>query len=75
MLYFAPWKATLIAVLCVLGLVFTAPNFVSKQTAEGLPDWLPHKQVNLGLDLQGGSHLFGGRGQRGGPGTPERPGG
>ena len=58
MLYFAPWKATLIAVLCVLGLVFTAPNFVSKQTAEGLPDWLPHKQVNLGLDLQGGSHLL-----------------
>ena len=23
-----------------------------------LPDWLPHDQINLGLDLQGGSHLL-----------------
>ena len=23
-----------------------------------LPAWLPHKQVNLGLDLQGGAHLL-----------------
>jgi preprotein translocase subunit SecD len=58
MLYFAPWKIALVAILCVLGFAFTIPNFVSEQTAEGLPDWLPHKQVNLGLDLQGGSHLL-----------------
>ena len=58
MLYFAPWKVALVAILCVLGLAFTVPNFVSEKTAEGLPDWLPHKQVNLGLDLQGGSHLL-----------------
>ncbi|MBT3373710.1 MAG: protein translocase subunit SecD [Rhodospirillaceae bacterium] len=58
MLYFAPWKVALVAILCVLGFAFTIPNFVSEQTAEGLPDWLPHKQVNLGLDLQGGSHLL-----------------
>jgi preprotein translocase subunit SecD len=58
MLYFAPWKITLVAVLCLLGLAFTIPNFLSEQTAEGLPSWLPHKQVNLGLDLQGGSHLL-----------------
>ena len=58
MLYFAPWKVALVAILCVLGLAFTIPNFVSEQTAEGWPDWLPHKQVNLGLDLQGGSHLL-----------------
>ncbi|MFP6749129.1 MAG: protein translocase subunit SecD [Alphaproteobacteria bacterium] len=58
MLYFAPWKVTLVVVLCLAGLIFTIPNFLSKQTAEGLPDWLPHKQVNLGLDLQGGSHLL-----------------
>ncbi|NQV59001.1 MAG: protein translocase subunit SecD [Alphaproteobacteria bacterium] len=58
MLYFAPWKVTLVALLCVLGLAFTMPNFLSKEAARGLPDWLPHKQVNLGLDLQGGSHLL-----------------
>ena len=23
-----------------------------------VPTWLPHKQVNLGLDLQGGAHLL-----------------
>ncbi len=58
MLYFAPWKVALVAVLCLLGLAFTIPNFLSEQTVEGLPGWLPHKQVNLGLDLQGGSHLL-----------------
>jgi preprotein translocase subunit SecD len=25
---------------------------------ERMPDWLPHEQINLGLDLQGGSHLL-----------------
>ena len=23
-----------------------------------MPDWLPHKQMNLGLDLRGGAHLL-----------------
>ncbi|MBT5190882.1 MAG: protein translocase subunit SecD [Rhodospirillaceae bacterium] len=58
MLYFAPWKIVLVAVLCLAGVVFTIPNFLSEKIAGGLPDWLPHKQVNLGLDLQGGSHLL-----------------
>ncbi len=58
MLYFAPWKVALVVVLCLLGLVFTIPNFLPEKTAEDLPSWLPHKQVNLGLDLQGGSHLL-----------------
>ena len=30
----------------------------SPSTLAGLPSWLPHKQVNLGLDLQGGAHLL-----------------
>ena len=58
MLYFARWKIILVIVVCLAGLIFTIPNFLADQTAEGLPDWLPHKQVNLGLDLQGGSHLL-----------------
>ncbi len=58
MLYFAPWKVVVLAVICFAGLAFTAPNFVAEKTAEGLPDWLPHNQVSLGLDLQGGSHLL-----------------
>ena len=58
MVYFAKWKVILIAVVCGLGVLFAAPNFFDKSTADSLPDWLPHKQISLGLDLQGGSHLL-----------------
>ena len=58
MLYFATWKITLVSILCLAGVAFTIPNFLSERTAADLPDWLPHKQVNLGLDLLGGSHLL-----------------
>lgn len=58
MLYFAKWKIGLVLALCLLGVVFAAPNFISEQSAARLPTWLPHKQINLGLDLQGGSHLL-----------------
>lgn len=58
MIYFSKWKIALVLTICVLGLAFAAPNFVERTTAESLPDWLPHKQVSLGLDLQGGSHLL-----------------
>ena len=58
MLHFATWKVALIAVVCALGIAFGIPNFMSRQMAESLPTWLPHKQVSLGLDLQGGSHLL-----------------
>ena len=51
MLYFANWKKTLIALVSVAGILFTLPNFLDTKTAEGLPDWVPHKQINLGLDL------------------------
>lgn len=44
--------------ICLLGLGFLVPNFLSKEAAEALPDYLPHKQISLGLDLQGGVHLL-----------------
>lgn len=58
MLYFAKWKIALVIGVCVLGLVFVFPNFFSEETAENLPGFLPSQQINLGLDLQGGSHLL-----------------
>jgi len=58
MLYFARWKIVLVGLICLAGLVFTAPNFLPAKTAESLPTWLPHNQINLGLDLQGGLHLL-----------------
>ena len=58
MVYFSRWKVILVLAVCGFGLLFAAPNFLSVRQAEALPDWLPHKQVSLGLDLQGGSHLL-----------------
>ena len=58
MLHFPPWKVVLIVAICVAGLIFSLPNLVSRERLVGLPDWLPHEQINLGLDLQGGAHLL-----------------
>ena len=58
MLRFEPWKIATVAVILLLAVLFTIPNFLSRDTAESLPGWLPHKQINLGLDLQGGAHLL-----------------
>ena len=58
MLYFARWKITLVIVACLAGIIFVAPNFLSSRQAGNLPGWLPHQQINLGLDLRGGSHLL-----------------
>lgn len=58
MLYFAPWKTGLVALVCLLGVIFTLPNFLSEQTRAGIPEWLPRNGVNLGLDLQGGAYLL-----------------
>lgn len=58
MVYFPKWKAILVIAVCVAGFLFALPNVLSRDTLDALPGWLPHKQVSLGLDLQGGSHLL-----------------
>jgi SecD/SecF fusion protein len=58
MLYFSPWKSVTIWLIVLIGIVFAAPNLVSQSTLAGLPDWLPKRQMTLGLDLQGGSHIL-----------------
>jgi len=61
MLYIEKWKIALIALICALGLAYSAPNLWRSATdadTSGLPVWLPHKTVSLGLDLQGGVHLL-----------------
>ena len=58
MLDFPKWKIILVVAICLTGLVFALPNLLSRDTAESLPKWLPNQQINLGLDLQGGSHLL-----------------
>ncbi|MCP5365961.1 MAG: protein translocase subunit SecD [Hyphomicrobiales bacterium] len=58
MVYFAKWKMILVLAICALGVVFLAPNLISRQITDNLPDWIPHQRISLGLDLQGGSHLL-----------------
>ena len=58
MLYFASWKVTLIAAVCVLGVLLSVPNLFTAARLAPLPSYLPHKQVALGLDLRGGSYLL-----------------
>jgi len=48
----------MILVVLLAGLVFALPNLLQRETAEGLPGWVPSDQINLGLDLQGGSYLL-----------------
>lgn len=58
MLHFPRWKISIILVVVFLGIVFSMPSLLPKSLQEQLPGWLPQKQVNLGLDLQGGSYLL-----------------
>lgn len=58
MLHFARWKIIAIVAACVAALIFATPNFFAKETVAAWPDWLPKKQLALGLDLRGGAHLL-----------------
>ena len=58
MLHFQRWKVILILGIVIAGFLFALPNVFPAATVARLPTWLPHKQVNLGLDLQGGAHLL-----------------
>ena len=58
MLQFSPIRTIIIALAAFLGIVFVAPNLVPSSVLSTWPDFLPKKQIVLGLDLQGGSHLL-----------------
>src|SRR5438046_2490708 len=58
MLYFENWKIALICAVCALGVLLSLPNLFGPSFLAQLPNWLPHKQVALGLDLRGGSYLL-----------------
>ncbi|UCH75808.1 MAG: protein translocase subunit SecD [Rhodospirillales bacterium] len=62
MLHFPTWRKVLVLVVCALGVLYSAPNFMARQSAETIQSWMPEggpgKQVSLGLDLQGGAYLL-----------------
>jgi len=62
MVHIARWKKILVIGLCVLGVLYALPNVMGQGARtyidEKMPAVFPSKTVNLGLDLQGGSHLL-----------------
>jgi len=62
MLQFSPLRTLTIALATIFGILFVLPNFTAGKYGDFLPgwatEWLPTKQIVLGLDLQGGSHLL-----------------
>lgn len=45
------------AAAILLGVLAALPNLLTPSQLSGWPHWLPHRQITLGLDLRGGSHL------------------
>ena len=58
MLHFSRWKILVVLGIVLIGAIVAVPNLFSPATVAQWPTWVPHKQVNLGLDLQGGAHLL-----------------
>jgi preprotein translocase subunit SecD len=58
MVHFPRWQVILILIVCLGGVAFAVPNLIPKATLSSAPNWLPHQQMNLGLDLRGGAHLL-----------------
>lgn len=58
MLNFPVWKKTLIGLICALGVIYASPNFLPASIFANFSSFMPGKQMNLGLDLQGGAHLL-----------------
>ena len=58
MLNISKWRILFVLSICLMGLYFVYPNFYNKTEVTALPKIFSKKQVNLGLDLQGGSHLL-----------------
>ncbi|HWH18210.1 MAG TPA: protein translocase subunit SecD [Allosphingosinicella sp.] len=58
MLDFPRWKVWGVSLLLILGIAFAVPSFFPESVVARWPGFLPKEQVNLGLDLAGGSHLL-----------------
>jgi preprotein translocase subunit SecD len=58
MLTLTRWKVTLCLLAVIFGVMFTLPNALPQKVLDRFPSWIPHQKLNLGLDLQGGSHLL-----------------
>jgi len=51
------WVLCTYAIVILCGILVALPNLLSAPQLAALPDWLPKRQVTLGLDLRGGAHM------------------
>ena len=58
MVQFKKWQLFLVILFSLFAIIFSSPNFFSKESLKKLPSFFPNDQVVLGLDLQGGSYLL-----------------
>ena len=58
MLHFSRFQLMGIGLAVFLGIWFSLPNFLPADWRVRLPDFVPTRTLNLGLDLRGGSHLL-----------------
>ena len=58
MVQFKKWQLLLVILFSLFAILFSYPNFFSKNTLKNFPSFLPTDQIVLGLDLQGGSYLL-----------------
>ena len=58
MLQFETWKKAIVLLLVAIGILYALPNLFSRGDDKGGPAFIPGQAINLGLDLQGGSHLL-----------------
>jgi SecD/SecF fusion protein len=58
MMQISRWKISMVVIAALLGIYFSLPNFLPQGIKDAVGPLLPSKVLNLGLDLQGGSHLL-----------------
>ncbi len=58
MMNLSRWKIAAAVLSVIFGVLFALPNALPQSAREALPAFMPKNTLNLGLDLQGGSHLL-----------------
>ncbi|HWD50407.1 MAG TPA: hypothetical protein VG309_10795, partial [Rhizomicrobium sp.] len=58
MMQIPTWSRVVTLLVVLAGILIALPNALPENIVNRLPRFLPHDQVSLGLDLQGGSYLL-----------------
>ncbi len=53
--YIARWKTFTVWLIVLVSMIVALPNVLPQPVLDKFPDWLPKRQLVLGLDLEGGS--------------------